>query len=296
MENDFEISKLTTFKVGGKIKKLYLPASIEEFVEILKSEPNAKVLGNLSNVLISSNGYSGTVILTTKLDKVSVNGNQIEVMCGIKNPKLAQFTAEKGLSGFEFMIGFPGTIGGNICMNASAHGQCISDNLISAKCFYNGEIKELSKDDFKFSYRNSICQSEKIIVLSAKFELKNADKDLILQKMEENLNFRKTHQPSLSLPNCGSVFKNPQNDSAGRLLDLVGAKQMTFGGAKVWENHANFIINHNNATSLDILKLMEKMSKEVENKFGIKLIPEVKFLGSNKEEEELCRKLQIELI
>lgn len=293
-ENDFDISKLTSFKVGGTVKKVYFPTTEDEFVSIVKSESNIKVFGNLSNTLISTDGYNGAVVLTSKLDKIEIDGNRVYAQCGVKGPKLSQMAQQNGLSGFEFMIGFPGSVGGNICMNASAHAQCISDKLVSVRCFDGENLVELSKDDMKFEYRHSICSdNSNLIILGATFVLDIADKDVIQQKMNENLEFRKAHQPSLALPNCGSVFKNPEGDSAGRLLDTVGAKNMCVGGAKVWENHANFIINDNNATSFDILKLMEEMSDAVKNKFGIKLVPEVKFLGgNNKEEDKIWLKLK----
>ena len=294
LKNDFYISKLTSFKVGGKVKKVYFPTSEDEFVEILKSEPDAKVFGNLSNTLISSSGYDGTIILTSKLDKVTVDGEKVYAQCGVKGPKLSQKVQQNALSGFEFMIGFPGSVGGNICMNASANGQSISDKLVSVKCYDGVNIVELSKDDMHFSYRQSICSgNDKFVVIGGNFVLDKADKDIIQTRMDDNLIFRKEHQPSLVLPNCGSVFKNPEGDSAGRLLDSVGAKNMKYGGAKVWENHANFIINYNNATSYDILKLMEMMFVAVDEKYGIKLVPEVKYLGgNNKEEERIWLKLK----
>ena len=297
METNFDISKLTSFKIGGKIKKVYFPTTLDEFVKNLKDEPNAKVFGNLSNTLISSDGYDGTVILTTKMSNITINDNFVTVDCGVKGPKLAQTAAEKGLSGFEFMIGFPGSIGGNICMNASAHGQCISDKLISVTVYDGTEVKIYSKDAMEFSYRHSICMDKNLIVLNATFELEPKDSQDIKAQMQENLAFRNSHQPSMALPNCGSVFKNPLGDSAGRLLDSIGAKQMAEGGVHVWENHANFIINDRAGTSLDVLRLMNKMSNAVKEKYGIKLIPEVRFLGGNNQEEvELCKNLKIESI
>ena len=297
MEIDFDISKLTSFKIGGKIKQVYFPETVNEFVEIIKSEPKAKVFGNLSNTLVSSFGYDGVIILTTKMQKVVFEGNKVTADCGVKGPKLAQLAAEHNLSGFEFMIGFPGSVGGNICMNASAHKQCISDNLLNVTCYDGREVKVYSKEEMNFAYRHSICMEKELIVLSAEFELQTADKALIESKMNENLSFRKSHQPSMALPNCGSVFKNPDGDSAGRLLESVGAKQMSQGSVHVWENHANFIINDKHGTSLDVLNLMIKMSTAVEEKYGIKLVPEVRFLGGNdKDEVELCRKLKIESI
>lgn len=115
----------------------------------------------------------------------------------------------------------------------------------------------------EFEYRKSRCKRDKLIVLQAEFQLDTKPKEEIQQQMDENLAFRKSHQPSLALPNCGSIFKNPQGDSAGRLLDSVGAKDLKIGGARVWENHANFIVNDNNGTSSDILKLMFEMYTKV---------------------------------
>lgn len=293
METDFDISKLTSFKIGGRIRKVYFPRSKSEFVKILNLEPDAKVFGNLSNTLISSDGYDGVLIVTKYMTSCSISGNRFTVEAGVSGPLAAQIAQHEGFSGFEFMIGFPGSIGGNICMNASAHGQCISDNFVSAECYVDGNIQIFSKEDMLFEYRKSICQNGNIIVLSADFELIKSSPDNILSKMQENLLFRKTHQPSLALPNCGSVFKNPEGTSAGKLLDSVGAKQMTYGGVHVWENHANFIVNTNKGTSLDVLKLMYKMSSAVNDMYNIKLEPEVKYLGNNnKEEDELWSKIK----
>lgn len=292
MKDNYNISKLTSFKIGGNVKKVYFPKSVDEFVEILKSEPNVKVYGNLSNTLVSSFGYDGPIVLTTKMSNVEINGTRVQAECGTKGPKLAQIVLEKHLTGFEFMIGFPGTVGGNIYMNASANGQCISDNLISVTVFDSNSILKITKKELDFSYRHSLFMDKKYIILSAEFDLKNQKIGIIQDKMKKNLEFRSHHQPTLVLPNCGSVFKNPDGDSAGRLLDSVGAKEMSYGGAYVWDKHANFIINKN-ATSLDVLRLMEKMVTAVESAYGIKLLPEMQFLGDNKDEVKLCEKLKI---
>lgn len=297
MKTDFGVKNLTSFKVGGEVKKVYFPTNTEDFVEIIKNEPDTKVVGQLSNTLVSSYGYDGSLVITSKMDKLTIDGTKVLAECGIKGPTIATKVSMNALHGFEFMIGFPGSVGGNIVMNASANGQCISDKLVSVTVLDGNEIKKLSKNEMEFSYRHSICQERNLVVLGAEFELEKGDIMEISQKMKDNMQFRTTHQPLLNLPNCGSVFKNPEGDSAGRLLDSVGAKSMSVGGAKVWENHANFIINTGNATSKDILKLMDKMATAVENEFGIRLIPEVRFLGGkDKEEEELCKKLRIKLI
>ena len=143
---NFDIKNLTSFKIGGKISEVFFPENIEEFTQILNENPEIRVFGNLSNTLISSLGYEGKIILTTKMNSVQFDGTRIIADCGVKGPKLSQIACEAGLSGFEFMIGFPGSVGGEIYMNASAHGQCISDKLVSVTCFtQEGNIVKYSK-------------------------------------------------------------------------------------------------------------------------------------------------------
>ena len=193
------------------------------------------------------------------------------------------------------MVAFPGSVGGEVFMNAGAHGQMIADVLKSAKiyCPENGLIT-LTNKEMAFSYRTSICQSKPYSVLEAEFELTPSSSEKIQEKMNENLSFRQNKQPSLTLPNCGSTFRNPQGDSAGRLLDAAGVKGLVSGGTHVWENHANFIINDGDATSLDVLRLMDEMYSRVKTKFNIELKPEVRFLGGkNKEEVDICKKLKM---
>lgn len=291
LKENFDIKKLTSYKIGGTLNYVYFPSDEKDFLEICGQNDDIYVLGNLSNVLISDFGCSKKIILTSQMDKISFNGNKVTAQCGVKGQKLAQETKEKGLSGLEFLIGFPGSVGGEVYMNASANGQTISDHFIKAVCYKNGKgLFEISKDEMNFEYRTSVCQKENIKILSAEFELIPDDKEKINNRMNEFLTFRKEHQPLLNLPNCGSVFKNPEGNSAGKLLEECGAKNLSSGGAKVWENHANFIINTGNATSTDVLELMYKMQSCVFEKYGIKLEPEVIYVGGNNEREaELCR-------
>ncbi|MCM1338196.1 MAG: UDP-N-acetylmuramate dehydrogenase [Muribaculaceae bacterium] len=292
-EKNFDIKNLTSFKIGGKIDEVFFPENIDELVQILKDNPGIKVFGNLSNTLISSLGYKGKIILTTKMSTIKIDGNKIVADCGVKGPKLSQTACENSLSGFEFMIGFPGSVGGEVYMNASAHGQCISDKLTSVTCLHqDGKITKYSKTEMEFDYRNSRCPKDNLIVLQAEFELETKPQEEIKSKMNENLEFRKTHQPLLNLPNCGSIFKNPPQNSAGKLLDSVGAKSFTSGGVRVWENHANFIVNSNNGTSTDILNLMNKMFNEVKNEYSIELQPEIIYLGTDKKENELWQTMK----
>ena len=292
---NFNVKNLTSLKIGGNISRCYFPKSVDEFVEVARIECGAKVFGNFSNTLVSSDGYDGTVIVTSKMDNIKIDGVKVFAQCGVKGPKLSQTVAKHGLSGFEFMIGFPGSVGGNVFMNASAHGQCISDKLVKVVCYSeeNG-VFELTKDEMKFSYRTSRCQAESIVVLGAEFVLEEKNPDEIQKKMSENLEFRKSHQPSLALPNCGSVFRNPEGNSAGKLLESIGAKEFSLGGVRVWENHANFIVNTQNATSEQVLGLMLKMFDGVKKKYNIELKPEVRYLGNNNENEvRLCGILNV---
>lgn len=294
VKENYEIKNLTTFKVGGNVKQIYFPANQQEFVYLLKTIKNPLILGGGSNVIFSSQGYDGVVISTIKMSQIFVRGTKILVECGVKGPFASQTSYNSSLSGFEFMIGFPGTLGGNIFMNAGAHGQNISDTFTKA-CLYDLKTKEVvyfEKEQMKFGYRTSILQNGRYILLGAEFDLKKNSQEVIKELMDRNLEFRKNIQPSLATPNAGSVFKNPENDSAGRLLDKAGVKSFEINGVKVWEKHANFIVNTGDGTSEDILELIYRMYKQVKDTYTIELEPEVRFIGKRtKREEEICKQI-----
>ena len=288
VKENFEIKNLTTYKIGGKVKKVFFPETQSEFTEVLREHPDAYILGSCSNILFSSNGYDGEIIVTSELKQFELRGTHVFAAAGVKGPLLSQKTAEAGLSGFEFMIGFPGSIGGDVCMNAGAHGQNISNTLVRV-CLFDketGEVVYKTKEEMEFSYRHSLLISGRYVLLHAEFELKKGTQDEIKSLIERNLVFRKNIQPSLAYPNAGSVFKNPENDSAGRLLDKAGVKSFDLPRAKVWENHANFIVNKGEATSEDILTLMVMMYNAVKKQYTIELKPEIIFLGDKTEKEE----------
>lgn len=291
VKDNYQIKNLTTFKIGGVVEKLYFPQTQQEFIYLLKTLKKPLVFGNWSNVLISSDGIKGDVISTAKLCNFEIKGTKVTADCGVKGAMLAQKALANSICGFEFMIAFPGSVGGMVYMNAGAHSQSVSDILVSA-CVFDTETQEIlviEKKDLGFAYRTSVLQKKPYVLLSAEFELKKADKAQIDALMKRNLDFRKTHQPSLILPSAGSVFRNPENDSAGRLLDKAGVKEFSVGGAKVWENHANFIINADRALSIDVLELMLKMQTIVNEKYTIKLCPEIKYFGKKSQrEEEIC--------
>lgn len=288
IERDYELKKHTTFQIGGKAKLVCFPQTVEELEEALKKYPGALVIGGGSDILISSKGIDGEVIITTDITDFRIEDTKIYAACGVRTPFFSREAAKAELSGAEFLLGIPGTIGGVVYMNAAAHSQSIADIFSSCKVFdrKTNTVKTLTKEEMEFEYRKTVISKKDYIVLSAEFDLRKGNLDEIKSLMERNTEFRRQKQPSLALPNAGSIFKNPENDSAGRLLEKAGVKSKMIGGAKVWENHANFIVNIGYATSNDVLKLMYKMYNEVKVRYTIELRPEIKFFGIADEDEK----------
>jgi UDP-N-acetylmuramate dehydrogenase len=291
------LAKYTTFKIGGTAKEVYLPESLYELIDLLKSidftNTRPLLLGGGSNVLVSSEGYDGPVIITKNLNKLSLIKNTLNCECGARLPKLALFCSENNLSGFEFLIGIPGSLGGAVFMNCSAHGQSISEKLIEVEVFdiALGQCLILKKEDITFHYRKSTIDPEKQIVLSAKFALEPDSRENIQQRISEFQIFRNTRQPKGF--NAGSMFKNPEepNISSGYLLDKIGAKGWKIGGAEVSKLHANFVNNIQNATSVDVSKLLLRMKQEVYARTGYILHPEIIYVGKPTKEEESIWKI-----
>lgn len=290
VKHDIELKEVSYFKIGGKAKNLYYPKNIDEFVYLLSNLEKPLVFGGFSNVLFSSSGIKEDLICTQKMNEYKIEKTHVKVSAGVRGAVISRACMENSLTGFEFMSGFPGSIGGNIYMNASAHKQCTSDHLCLVKVFdtETKQILELTKDEIGFDYRTSILQTKPYILLEAEFELSEGNKEEIQNTIIQNREFRKVHQPQ-ALPNVGSIFRNPTGDSAGRMLDEIGAKTLSVGSARVFENHANFIINTDNATSTDVLELMLIMQNKVKEKFNVKLRPEVKYFGEMTDrEKEIC--------
>lgn len=289
---DFQLTNFNTLKINSTAKSFYLPDNYGELITLLKKFKDTKpfILGNGSNILFSSNGIDIPVIYTGRIKAMFAIGKTLTVEAGVKTQALSKYAQQKKRTGFEFLIGIPATLGGAIYMNAGAHGQTISDCIISAKV-YDTETKKtriLKKDELGFGYRTSIFKKEPLILLEAKFEFKKADENEISQRMEENLAFRKNRQPNLALPNCGSVFKNPTDCefSAGALIDKCGFRGYKLGGVQVYENHCNFIINNNCGTSSDYINLMFEIYQKVKKEFNVELAPEVIYVGKMSESEE----------
>lgn len=292
---NFELKNFNTLKMSSVADVAYFVKNEAQLCSLFEKHEKLAILGAGSNVLLSSLGVREPVVITKKMSEISFRKNIVEVEAGASAQRLSVEAFKNSLGGFEFLIGLPATLGGAVAMNAGAHEQCISDFLISARVYDTKERKILNftKEDFNFSYRNSIVKQnpQRYVVLSAKFELKKTDKSLIQEKMEKNTAFRKKVQPSLALPNLGSVFKNPtlpsgEKLSAGLLVDKCGLKGYRSGGAGVWENHGNFVINYDNCSSSDYTNVVYKMYDSVREKFDIELECEIVRLGEFSESEE----------
>ncbi len=282
-----ELAQFTTMKVGGIADKICFPITTEELVEMMdrvlsKSEPWS-LLGGGSNVLVSSDDIPGTVICTTGLNWIEQIGPDL-LTCGsgVRLPRLSAYAAKMGLSGMEFYEGIPGTVGGAVVMNAGAHGSSTNQVLetVTVLNLKTWKIEILTPKDINFGYRMSSINSKEQIVLSAKYRLSKDTEAAIRSRMKENNLARQKSQP-IKDPSAGCTFRNPIefNLPAGKILDLVGAKNWSVGSAQVSAVHANFVINLGNANSHDVCKLISKLQQAALEKYNVLLKPEIKPLG-----------------
>lgn len=280
------IARYTTLKVGGEVRRLVHPKTADEIVEVLdqlrKNGEPWFVLGGGSNLLVSSDGFEGTVIRMTQMQRMEQVGDDIlEADAGVRLPHLAKYAASIGLSGLEFAVGIPGTVGGAAVMNAGAHGSCMAEITESVTLFDSKQWKvvTLNKDDLQFEYRRSGIDPDTHVVLSSRYRLIPDVAENIQTRTKHNEDYRFKTQP-LGWPNAGSTFKNPEpTRGAGFLLDQAGAKELRSGNAGVSAIHANFVINLGGATSTEITALLRLMQEVVHEKFDVRLHPEWKRLG-----------------
>lgn len=285
-----EMSKHTSFRVGGPAD-IFIIAKSEEDIRTVLDYTNAQnipltIIGNGSNLLVKDGGVRG-VVLKVGIEELNIekkdNEYLITVGAGVKNGFLAQKLLMEEIEGFEFASGIPGTIGGAIRMNAGAHGSEIKDIVFETKCMdMSGNIQTLSKEEQKFTYRNSIFSSNRYIILSTKLKLKKGIYGEIKSKMEEYSNWRKEHQP-LEYPSAGSTFKRGNDFITAKLIDECGLKGYKIGDAEVSTKHAGFIVNKGNAKAKDILNLVKYISDKVYEKFGKKIELEVQVIGEDLE-------------
>lgn len=280
---DEPMSMHTSLKIGGSADIALFPdkSSLPELVRILAKERiPSLVIGGGTNILIKDRGVEGVVIFTERMNNIMPNAERstLNAEAGCSLQKLINLCVEHGLSGMEGLAGIPGSIGGAIAGNAGSFGCEIKDVVKSVNLLMpDGSIKELSASDMGFQYRSANIPSDSII-LSAVLSLKKDESSEVKKRVTEFINEKKSRQP-VSKPSAGCVFKNPEDITAGKLIDDAGCKGMRVGDIEVSSMHANFFINTGNGTSDDFLKLMDIVGKKVKDKFGIVLESEIRILG-----------------
>ena len=281
--NNPKMSDYATYKVGGNAIALVYPTDIDNLIKLLtylrENNIKYKILGNGSNLIFSDNKYEGVIINLSEFNKLEINDTIVIVGAGYNLIKLSLKTARMGLSGLEFASGIPGTIGGAIFMNAGAYKSDIGYIVSEVKVLTPDlKVKILYNKDLNFHYRSSFLQKNKdYICLEAKLVLKHGDANSIMEVIADRKQRRLLTQP-LEYPSAGSVFRNPENDFAGRLIEELGYKGKNIGGAYVSEKHANFIINKDHATASDIRNLINEIKDKVKEKYGIELKVEQEFV------------------
>lgn len=272
-----ELTKYNTYRVNSVCHALVFPKTIKELKEVLsilkKYSIKYLILGNGSNVILPPY-YDGIIIKLSNFSECNIKGNEVVVGAGYMFNKLSSELSNMEYTGYEWAVGIPGTVGGCIYNNAGAYKMSMSDLLISVTVLKNDEIIELSCNECNFGYRTSLFKEEKdYIILSCKLKLHKGNLDEIKSLISDRTKRRMETQP-LNYPSCGSVFRNPDNIPAGKVIEEVGLKGYSIGGAKVSELHANFIINTGKATSEEIIKLINVIKDKVKNETDIDLILE----------------------
>ena len=275
----------TTIKIGGPADVLIEPSSIENLQKtmelIRKYEVKWITIGRGSNLLVSDLGIEGVVIkLGAGLDQLDINGIEVKVGAGHSLVSLTTIISKKGLTGFEFAGGIPGSVGGAVYMNAGAHGSDISKILTKAHIlFEDGKLEWLPNEEMEFSYRTSILQKKRPgVVVEAIFQLQTGDRESIIAEMQKNKDYRKSTQP-WNFPCAGSIFRNPLPHYAGRLIESAGLKGHSIGGAKVSEMHGNFIVNNGNSTANDVLALIEHVKARIFELYEVTIETEVEIIS-----------------
>ena len=272
--------KHTTYKVGGPAKIFVKANDIDSLIQILNycrdHDIKHMVIGNGSDLLFSDKEYDGIIISMKSFDDVKMNGSTIVAQAGVSMIALAYSSAKAGLSGFEFMGGIPGDMGGGIYMNAGAYKYCMADVFVSARVLDDDlNVITLSKEDMEFSYRHSVLQKHpNWIILDATFEMTAKDPGEIRKVLDKRKERRMSTQP-WNFACAGSVFRNPEEKPAWRYIDEAGLRGYEIGGAQVSPKHSNFIVNNGYASAKDILDLIRLVEKTVYEKFRVKLHKEV---------------------
>lgn len=281
---DEPMSRHTTFRIGGPADYFVTPKDKGEIKKIIKfcrkEQVPFYVIGNGSNLLVGDRGYRGVIIQIFKqMSKIEVDGEQIMAQAGALLSKLAAAALDASLTGFEFASGIPGTLGGALRMNAGAYGGEMKQVVLSADVLTPaGDFITLAVDELGMGYRTSIISKNDYVVIDALLQLKKGNKEEIKAQMADLREKRVSKQP-LEYGSAGSTFKRPEGYFAGKLIDDAGLRGFRVGDAQVSEKHCGFVINRGNATAAEVRELMQIVSERVEEKFGVRLQPEVRCIG-----------------
>lgn len=284
-ETNKSLAEMTSWKIGGLAWIVVYPGNISELEYVIKKVRGLKpfyVIGSGTNLLIKDEGYPNVIIkLDGDFKKISFTGTIVEAGAAISLAALGNKAADNSLSGLEFASGIPGSLGGAVIMNAGAYGSEIKDLLIEVEVF---DVKEqylvrMNKNDLIFSYRNSLLKGNpRFIVTKVILQLKNGNEKDIKKIMRKYRDDRFNKQP-YDLPNAGSIFKNPPNNSAGKLIEEAGLKGFSINDAEISLKHGNFIVNKNKAKAEDVIELIKYIEKTILDKYNIVLEREIIILG-----------------
>lgn len=273
-EENVDLKKLNTYRIGGTAKYLIKPSDMEELKNTIKelNEKNMKyyVLGGGTNVILPDKDFDGAIIKLDKLNAFLIKDSCVYAGSGLSLNEFIKKCLDEGYTNFSNLYGIPGSLGGAIIGNAGANGSEMFDDLCAVLVYNEGLIKLINKENINYEYRNTEFKNSNAIIIGAIFKLIPGNVDESWQMIKENIEKRKNTQP-LEYPSAGSVFKNPKGSSAGKLIDECNLKEKTIGGAKVSKKHANFIINENNATSYDIITLINEIKEEVKKQKNVDL-------------------------
>lgn len=274
----------TTWRIGGPADILVSPKCLDDLRAVMRCAKQWNLpmtfVGRGSNMLVQDGGIRGIVILMHDgFSDIRVDGHRLIAQAGRSFVSVAAISVKNGLTGLEFASGIPGSVGGAVMMNAGAHGGEVKDVLVYADVMdADGEVQRLTNADLKFSYRYSVLKDNPMLVVEAAFDLVPGEVIKSQEQMRQWSQRRSSTQP-LSMPNCGSVFRNPEGTHAARLIEEAGLKGMRHGGAQVSEKHANFIVNLGGASASDVLWLIHHVQETVKAQFGIALETEVRVVG-----------------
>ena len=283
---DRAMSEHTTFRIGGKADAVCFVKELGELQQLLsylsKESLPYLVVGGGSNLLVRDSGFKGVIIIMrdklATLEHREENGQIVVAGGGLALSDLVKYSSQKGLGGLEFLAGIPGTVGGAVTMNAGAFGKDMGSVVQEIELLTpQGELRSTHRSDLTFSYRASSIQ-EGTAVLKVSLQCTRENPKIVSKRVADYLTRRKATQP-LEYPSAGSVFKNPPNDYAGRLIEETGLKGKKIGGAMISPKHANYIVNTGGATANDVLALMEMAKEKVRAETGIVLEPEIKVVG-----------------